>query len=50
MPSKKPASEIKKMVEAQAKGKQVKAAEGRNRSRSSELDERQTKIVQKVRE
>jgi hypothetical protein len=44
MPSKKSASEIKTMVEAQAKGKKVRAARSdRKGSEASGLDERRTK-------
>jgi hypothetical protein len=44
MPAKKSESQIKKMVEAEAKGKHAnKAGEDRNRSAASELDDRKSK-------
>ncbi|HEY8641906.1 MAG TPA: hypothetical protein VIO84_03980 [Candidatus Dormibacteraeota bacterium] len=44
MPAKKSESQIKKMVEAEAKGKGAKkAGKDRNRSATSELDDRKSK-------
>ncbi|HEY8641148.1 MAG TPA: hypothetical protein VIO84_00120 [Candidatus Dormibacteraeota bacterium] len=49
MPGKKKAADVGKMVDAQAKGKNVKSAKkDTKRSSGSELDARENKVIQKL--